>query len=316
MKYIWFLVLALMSWSSWGLTFTCKSSQDSGEERVQKLQWEMQNYQDYSNDYKAGTHFDLAVCQMENGKSYSDPQTALANFRIASDEFGDILSNYLLARYLLSGGWGQNTAAKNRDEAIWEFEKTLGKINAVFADYPNTDWMAEAELSTQMYPGTLIRVIDALTNKYLAEGYAFYEKTSPTYYDDPGKAIRRDQTNRDILSKLESHIESCLADHEGQNMMTRARRFDYIENFDQILAVYNAYYHKVKNSYCPHYKTLLVEIKERERAMHAIALNCTPPPQAPTEQRPSCADIKKETKEFVTYFMEEWLPRKRTIQGD
>ena len=304
MKYTVFFILALMGWNSWGLKFICKG----GQARYQHLQWEVQNYQSYDSLYKANIHRWLAYCEMEEGKPYSNPQAALENFRIASDDFGDIKSNYFLARYLRTGGWGQDTAATNLQEAIWEFEKTLDKINAVWADYPNTEWMASDELSEQIYPGVLINLIQAYTNKYLAEGYGFYDETPPTYYDDPAKAVHRNQANKNILSKLEYHIESCLADHEGQNMMIRARRFDFIDGFDQKLTEYNAFYLKVKKVYCPHYKTLLTEMKKREAIMHTIAMNCTLPGQTPTEQRPPCADIKRETEEFEKYFIEEWEP--------
>ncbi|MCY4512925.1 MAG: hypothetical protein OXB86_04485, partial [Bdellovibrionales bacterium] len=244
MKYITFFVLAFIGWNSWGTEFICS------EGRYQQLQWKTQNYQSYSDIYKASTHRWLAYCQMEEGKSYWNPRGALENFRIASDQFGDIQSNYFLARYLSTGGWGQNTNAANEDEAIWEFEKTLQKINAVFADYPNTDWMAEDELVGQIYPGTLASLIAAYIQKYLNEGYEFYSTTHPSYYDDPRKALRRKQANKNILDKLENHIESCLADYEGQNMMTRARRFSHIDNFNHILAEYRAFYFKVKETLC------------------------------------------------------------------
>ena len=304
MKYTVFFILALMGWNSWGLEFICKS----GQTDYQQLQWDAQNYQGYPSDYKANIHRWLAYCEMEEGKPYSDPQAALENFRIASDEFGDIRSNYFLARYLSTGGWGQNKAITNPEEAIWEFEKTLNKINAVWADYPNTEWMANAELSEQIYPGVLINLIQAYTDKYLEEGYGFYDETGPTYYDDPAKAVRRHQAHKDILDRLESHIESCLADHEGQNMMTRARRFDFLDGFNQKLTKYNAFYHEVKGTLCPHYKTLLTEMRSRESQMYAIALNCTLPGQTPTEERPPCADIKIETEEFARFYIEEWLP--------
>ena len=304
MKYIGFFILTLMGWNSWGLKFACEGEQA----RVQELQWKIQNYQNYSNRYKASQHQELAYCQMALG----NPKSALQNLRTASDDFGQIVSNYFLARYLITGGWGQDKAAFNRNEAIWEFEKTLSKINAIFADYPNEDWMAEGELSQKIYPGTLISLIQAYTDKYLAEGYGFYYETPPTYYDDPAKAIQRHQANKDILDRLEYHITSCLADQEGQNMMTRSRRFDYMEDFEQKLAEYNDFYFKIKATRCPHYKALLETIKEREEAMFSIALNCTRPPEQPTADRPSCADIKIETTEFATFFTEEWLPQKNS----
>ena len=85
--------------------------------------------------------------------------------------------------------------------------------------------MAGDEITTRIYPNTLLALIQQGYNRYLSEGYGFYEITSPTYYDDPAKAIRRNQANKDMLDRVEYHIDSCLADHEGQNMMFRARRF-------------------------------------------------------------------------------------------
>ena len=120
---------------------------------------------------------------------------------------------------------GQDEAGRSRDKALWEFEKTLQKINAVFADYPNTMVMASDELFGRIYPNTLLALMQQGFNKYFAEGYGFYDGTPPTHYDNPAKAIQRNQTNKDILDRVEYHIESCLADHEGQNMMFRARRF-------------------------------------------------------------------------------------------
>ena len=306
MKYMSFFILAtLMGWNSWGLKFPCEGGQQELEEQKRKVQ----NYQNYDQEYKSSTHLLLAYCQMALG----DPRGALQNFQTASD-MGTIQANYLLADYYLTGGWGQDKAAKNLETALWEFEKTLQKINAVFADYPNTDLMAGDEITTRIYPNTLLALIQQGTNKYLAEGYKFYDVTSPTYYDDPAKAIQRHQANKLILDRVEYHIESCLADHEGQNMMFRARRFtNSIPNFENKLAKYNAFYFKVKEGYCPLFKEALTEIRKREEKMFAIALNCTLPDGTPTEDRPPCSHIKIQTKEFATFFIEEWLPKKDGI---
>lgn len=317
MKYASFFMLALMSWNTWGMTFICKG----GQEEYSRLKHDIQTAyeQNYSDESKATLHMMITNCQMVLG----DSKGALQSLQNASD-LRSIEANFTLARYHLTGGWG--TAEKNRDKALLEFEKTLEKINAIFADYPNTPSMADIEVHGKLYPNTLHFLIQEYTNKYLAEGYNYYDTASPAHYGDPTEAIERDQTHKNILNKLEGHVESCLADHEGQNMMTRARRFsDDIEaayegaehlekTFEQALAEYRAVYLKVKNGYCPHYEKLVEEIRKREAQMHAIALNCTPPSGQPTKQRPLCADIGIETEEFATFFIEEWLPQKEAIQ--
>ena len=242
-----------------------------------------------------------------------DPRSALQNFQTASD-MGNIKANYRLARYYLTGGGGQDENAKSLDKALWEFEKTLQKINAVFADYPNEAFMAIGEVSDKIYPNTLLALIQHGFGKHWEEGFEFYDNTPSTYYDAPAKAIQRNQANKDILDRVEYHIESCLADHEGQNMMFRARRFaNSISNFEGELAEYNAFYFKVKEEHCPLFKELMTEIREREERMFAIALNCTLPGGTPTEDRPPCSDIKIQTSEFKTFLFEEWLPKQRAI---
>ena len=307
MKYVGLFVLALiMGWNSWGNEF--KSACEGGHGEIEQLKWDIQNYQDYSREYQASKHLRLAYCQMVVG----DPRGALQNFQTASD-MGNIKANYRLARYYLTGG-GQDENAKSLDKALWEFEKTLEKINAVFADYPNEAFMAIGEVNDTIYPNTLLALIQQGINKYLAEGYDFYDNTPPTYYDAPAKAIQRNQANKDILDRVEYHIESCLADHEGQNMIFRARRFaTSVGDFEKKAAEYMAGYFKVKEGYCPLFKEVLTEIRKREEAMFAIALNCTLPGGTPTEQRPPCASIKTETTEFATFFTEDWLPRKDAI---
>ena len=307
MRYISFFTLAFMGWNSWGLEFPC----EGGQQEYERQKQDVQNYQNYSQEYKTSTHLLLAYCQMTLG----DPKGAFQNFQKAAD-MGSILANYLLANYYLTGGEGQDKAAKHLDKALWEFEKTLQKINAVFADYPNTMVMAADEIVSRIYPNTLLALIQQGLNKHWEEGYKFYNETPPTYYDDPAKAIQRNQTNKNTLDRVEYHIESCLADHEGQNMMFRARRFaDSISNFDSKLAVYNAFYFKVKERYCPLFKKALIEIRKREEKIFAIALNCTLPGGTPTENRPPCSDIKIQTKEFATFVFEEWLPKHQAIES-
>ena len=307
MKYTGFLILALMGWNSWGLEFPCTG----GQGRYEELKWKVQYHQDYSQEYRASIRLLLGYCQMALG----DPRGAFQSFQESAD-MGTIQANYMLANYYLTGGSGQDETAKSLEKALWEFEKSLQKINAVWADYPNTNLMAGDEIHTKIYPNTLLALIQQGFNKYLTEGYGFYDTTSPTYYDDPAKAIQRNQANKDILDRVEYHIESCLADHEGQNMMFRARRFAAsIPNFESKLAEYNAFYFKIKERYCPLFKEALIEIRKREEKMFAIALNCSLPSQTPTEQRPPCSDIKIQTEEFATFFTEEWLPKKKIIQS-
>ena len=57
MKYTVFFILALMGWNSWGLKFTC----EDGQSGFQQLQRDIQNYQGYSDRYKASKHFWLAM---------------------------------------------------------------------------------------------------------------------------------------------------------------------------------------------------------------------------------------------------------------
>ena len=147
-----------------------------------------------------------------------DLRGALQNFQMASD-LGTIAANYWLADYYLTGGQGQDETARSLDKALWEFEKTLEKINAVFADYPNEAFMAIYEVHNKIYPDTLLALIEQGINKYLAEGHDFYDNTPPTYYDAPAKAVQRNQANKNILDRVEYHVESCLADHEGQNII-------------------------------------------------------------------------------------------------
>ena len=304
MKFICFFILVLTSWNSWGREFTCLG----GQERYAELKWDVQNYQGYPQEYQASIHHSLFFCQMAYREN---PEIALQNLKMSA-ELGEISANFRLAEYYLTGGWGRHEAVKNRDWAIWEFEKTLDKINAVFADYPNTDVMAASEIGYKIYPRTLLYLMHLYSIKYWKEGYDYYAAKSPTHYGDPTEAIEREQAHRSILDNMEAHIESCLIDHEGQNMMARARRWIQYEEISSNLAAYSALYWKMKEKYCPHYKELLDEIRKRETAMHAIALNCTPPSEKATDDRPPCADIKTETERFGA-FSDEWESKKHTL---
>ena len=77
------------------LGFSC----DGGRAELEELKWDVQNYQNFDQEYKASTHLLLAYCQMALG----DPRGALENFQVASD-MGTINANFWLANYFLTGG--------------------------------------------------------------------------------------------------------------------------------------------------------------------------------------------------------------------
>ena len=309
MKYLGFFILVLTSWNIWGEEeFICPG----GRSELEQLKVEVQHYQEYDKEYQAITHLLLSSCQMAYVGDGEDPKLALQNLQIAAD-LNNIISNFKLAEFYLTGGWGRYEAVKDRDQAIREFENTLDKINTVFADYPNTRSMAVSEIVAQIYPQTLRHLIENLTDKYWDEGYEYYNTKSPTHYGDPAEAIERNQAHKDILDRLEGHITSCTADHEGQHMYDRAtQRWGQVTAISENLAAYKAFYLDTQINYCPHYKNLLAEIREREAAMHAIALNCAPPSEQATEERPPCTDIKKETEEFDMFF-EHFAEKRKAI---
>ena len=302
MKYIGLFILVLASWNSWGEEeeFTCPG----GREFLEQLKWDVQNYQEYDREYQANTHLFLFYCQMTYEE---DPKDAFPNLQEAA-RLGDIISNFRLAEYLLTGLEGRYKAVKDRDQAIKEFENTLEKINAIFTDYPNTRNMAVKEISAQIYPQTLRYLTRELANKYLEEGYEYYNKKSPAHYGDPTEAFQRNQAHKDILERLEGHITSCLAD-QWQHIQKRAKRWGHVKAVSDNLAAYKAFYLNTQIKHCPHYKKLLAEIRKREATMYAIALNCAPPSEQATEERPPCTDITIETEAFVRFVIEEWLPK-------
>ena len=294
MKYLCFFILVLTGWSSWGTECT--------REEFEELKWDVQNYQEFDREYQASIHRMLYNCEKIYGAE--DPEDPLYNLREAVDR-GSISDQFTLAKYYLT---------RNRDQAIEEFEKTLKKINAVFANYPNTFLMASGEIHFKIYPRTLLYLMHLYSIKYLEEGYIYYAAKSPTHYGDPTEAIERDQAHRDILNRLEYHIESCLADHEGQHIPERvAKQWGQYETISGNLAAYGAFYLKLKGGLCPHYEELLVEIRKREARMHDIARHCAPPSEQATDDRPPCANIKMETEEFARFFTEKWEPKKHTI---
>ena len=303
MKFICLFILVLTGWNSWGKEeFTCPGGQAYYEE----LKWDVQNYQEYSEEYKAIVHLSLFSCQMTYGEE--DSNDVLFNLRKAA-RFGDIFSHFKWAEYLLTGVEGRYEAVRDRDQAILEFENTLKKINAISANYPNTRFRAIGEIAGQIYSQTLRHLIKELKDKYMDIGYAYYETADPAHYGNPTEAIERDQAHRNILNRLAYHINSCVEDHEGQHMQERAaKQWGDVKAIKDNLAAYNAFYLETKTEFCPHYKDLLAEIRKREATMHAIALNCASPSEQATEERPPCSDIKIETKEFMRFFNEEWQP--------
>ena len=300
MKYIInivFLILLTVGWNSRGIEFPCE-----GKERYEELKWDLQNEEGFSQRYKASIRLRLFYCQMHYGEDLENAFQILKE----SAELGNILSNFTLAEYLLTGGWGGNPAVQSRDEAIWEFEKTLKKIIGAGADYPNTPAMAEYEIWQSIYPSTLIYLIEEYTNKWLndKEGLPYYENKNPAHYNDPSAILARgSRVNINILNPLEYHIDSCLADHRGQDIPGWARRFsDHLQDLESKITEYNAIYLKVKQTYCPLFKELLDEIRKREANMQKIAMHCAPPSEQATAERPPCSDIQKEIKEFDKVF--------------
>ena len=135
------------------------------------------------------------------------------------------------------------------------------------------------------------------------KGLLYYENKNPAHYNDPAAVLARsDRVNIYMLDPLEHHINSCLADDRGQAIPGWAKRFrDYIPTFEEDLIGYNAYYTKLKEGYCPLFKRLLDEIRKREANMQKIALNCTPPSEQATAERPPCTNIKTEVQAFRTF---------------
>ena len=293
-----FLILLTAGWNSRGIEFSCRD----GREGYEELEWDLQNEEGFSQRYKASIRYRLFKCQMHYGEDLED---AFQNLK-ESAELGKIISNFTLAQYLLTGGWGKNPSVQSREEAIWEFEKTLEKINGAGADYPNDPSLAEHEIWVRIYPNTLVYLIEEYTNKWLndKEGLPYYENKNPAHYNDPSAILARSsRVNINMLNPLEYHIDSCLADHRGQDIPDWARRFsDYLQGLESKITEYNALYLKVKTKYCPLFKELLDEIRKREANMQKIARHCAPPSEQATAERPPCANIQKEIEEFDVVF--------------
>ena len=297
MKYVCYFILSIVTiWNSWGKEFVCIGERA----RYEQLKWDVQNLS-IDPEFDASIRLSLFYCQMTYKE---DLAGAFQNLKDSAD-LGNIKANFTLAEYYLTGGWGENPSVQSRDKAIWEFEKTLNKINGAGTDYPNTAPMAEREILYVIYPNTLGHLIMKYTNKYIKEeeGLLYYENKNPAHYNDPAAILARsDRVNIYMLNPLEHHIKSCLADDRGQAIPGWAKRFrDYIPTFEEDLIGYNAYYTKLKEGYCPLFKRLLDEIRKREANMQKIALNCTPPSEQATAERPPCTNIKTEVQAFRTF---------------
>ena len=307
MKYITnivFLILLTAGWNSRGIEFGCKE----GREGYEELKWDLQNAEGFSKEYQAIVRLNLFYCQMHYGE---DLENAFQNLK-ESAELGKIISNFTLARYLLTGGFGKNPAAQSREEAIWEFEKTLKKINDAGADYPNDPSMAEHEIWYSIYPGTLTYLMQEYLNKWLndSEGFYYYTK-NPDHYNNPSTILARgSRVNINMLDRLEYHIKSCLADDRGQAIPGWARHFsDHLQGLESKITEYNAFYLKVKTKYCPLFKELLDEIRKREANMQKIAMQCASSLEQATAERPPCTNIQKEAKEFKRFFKDVFVKK-------
>ena len=311
MKYITnivFLILLTVGWNSRGIEFPCE-----GTEEYEELEWDLQNEEGFSKEYQASVRLELFYCQMHYGEDLENAFQILKE----SAELGKIVSNFTLAQYLLTGGWGKHPAVQSRNEAIWEFEKTLEKINGAGADYPNDPSLAEHEIWGALYPRTLAYLMETYTNKWLSdkEGLLYYYETSSVPYNDPSALLARgSRVNINMLNPLEHHIDSCLADHRGQDIPGWARRFsDHLQGLESKITEYNALYLKIKTKYCPLFKELLDEIRKREANMQKIAMHCAPSSETATKDRPSCSNTRKETEEFGKFFEEVFKKRQNRL---
>ena len=71
-----------------------------GQGRYEELKWDVQNYQEYSQERQASIHSRLFSCQMAYEE---DPEIALQNLKAAAN-LGKISANFRLAEYFLTGG--------------------------------------------------------------------------------------------------------------------------------------------------------------------------------------------------------------------
>ena len=350
MRYICFFILVLTSWNSWGANFSCLGGREAYEQLKQDVYYirmdthlskptlessfylslsgnqeyeplteqEMQDIQSYSDSYKASIHLSLFYCQMAYGEN---PENAVWTL-IRSVDLGEILSNFILAEYYSTGGWGRHTAAQSNDYALWELESTLQKIRAVKEGYPKTGNTAANEIVHAIYPRTVSLLMKHYTEKYLNEGYGFYDNFSLANYN-PMKTRHRHEVYGQVLRRLRYHIKNCLADREGENIMFRTERFsDYIEGFKGKLDRYREFYKVTKEGYCPLYRNLLDEMLIWEANMQTLAMDCVLFPELVSDKYPFCTDtidiriantidveaIEKETARFTNFFNQNWQP--------
>ena len=291
-----FFILLVTGWNSHSTEFICE-----GRKEYELLKWEAQNLS-IDPEFDAIIRLHLFYCQMAYGEN---PEDAFQNLKKSAD-LGKIISNFTLAEYLSTGGYGTHPAVQSRDEAIWEFEKTLKKINAAGGGYPNEPSMVENEIWNRIYPRTLIYLMEEYASKWLtdSDGLPYYKDKNSIHYNNPSAVLARgSRANINMLNPLEYHINSCLADHRGQEIPGWARRFsDHFQDLEAKITEYNAFYLKVTTEYCPLFKELLDEIRKREANMQKIAMHCAPPSEKATEERPPCTNIQKEIEAFDVVF--------------
>ena len=304
MKYFLLFSLLLLSRPGWANKFITACEGGRGE--YEQMKYDVENDEGYSRQYQANAHYLLALCQLAHE---DDPEGALKNLE-ESSELGDMAANFLLGEYYMLGGWGQNPSRKNQQEAVWEFEKTLLKLGRVMPNYPLDFAMAEEEITQQIYPVTLFYLMRAYTVTYLNEGFAYYKNNSPQHYPQTGQndKMERDRKNKEILGKMEYHIQTCLVDRQSSLIVQRTRQMNSGEHVISRIPEYEDLWSTMKTGLCPLFKEFLEEARKREAELHRIALNCVINREKVTEDHLHCEDIKTEAKEFDS-FLKEWFPR-------
>lgn len=331
MKYICILILMLTSWNSGGeVPFDCMDEQEGyeqlkrevhyikmfsdpymaglykvslkGEQEYEPLtEQEAQKIQNYSKSYRASVYLALFYCQMTYGE---DPVIALNTLQ-ESIKLGEITAHFLLANYYLTGGWGQHPILKNRGWGIRALEETLQKMKNMRGGYPKTGNMALNEIIYQLYPQTVALLIWNYTDHYLEEGYDSFKNLLNFVHLDPAKANQQLKDRRYILKRLERLIENCRTDHEGENIIFRARNFaQQIDGFEILLDEYNTFYQTIQLKFCRQHEKLLDRMLIWESNLQQATIGCSDPP---------CANIQNETQEFTNYFFQDWEPEHLTI---
>ena len=106
MKSIYLFILVLASCNIWGKEFTCLG----GRAEYEELKWDVQNYQEYDQEYKAGVHYLLYFCQM----AYGETEAAFHNLKMSAD-LGNISANFQLAKYYFNEYLNGHEAVQNHD---------------------------------------------------------------------------------------------------------------------------------------------------------------------------------------------------------